>query len=140
MKDRKILNIKTQAEDVLSNKTLSKYLLDALPFPAVIINKERVLIYANKKAEKIDVLTGTHCWDTFGKQASISENDKIKFHQKNEILAKEIKCTFCMANKALKTQIITKKVTKIGETLLEIFWIPIDENAFLHYGIEITEK
>ena len=115
-------------------------MLDTLSFPAVIINKERILIYANKEAEKIDVLTGTHCWDTFGKQASISEDDKNRFQQINEIPAKGIKCTFCMADNAMESQTIIKKVIQIGETLYEIYWIPIDENTFLHYGIDITEK
>ena len=140
MNDRKIIDIKEQAKNILTNKNLSKYLLDTLPFPAVIISRKRILIYANKEAEKIDVLTGTHCWDTFGKQASISDDDKKKFEKNNEIPAKGIKCTFCMADKALETQTNTKEITKIGETLFEINWIPIDENTFLHYGIDITEK
>ena len=140
MKDRKILDVKKQTENILNNKTLSKYLLDTLQFPAVIINKERILIYANKEAEKLDILTGTHCWDTFGKQASISDDDKMRFQQEKEIPAKRIKCTFCMADNALESQTIQKKVTQIGETLFEIYWIPIDENSFFHYGVDITNK
>ncbi len=109
-------------------------------FSAVIINKERILIFANKEAEKNEVVVGTHCWDTFGKQLSITENDKKKFKESNEIPVKGIKCTFCMADKAIETQTPIKKNVKISGQLLEIHWIPITENSFLHYGINITEK
>ena len=140
MKAESNRDLKRQVENIFNNKILSRYLLDILPFPAVIVSNERILIYANKEAKKIDVLTGTHCWDTFGKQASISDDDKMKFQQINEIPTKGIKCTFCMADKALETQTIAKKVVSIGETQFEIFWVPIDENIFLHYGIDITEE
>lgn len=140
MNDRKIIDTKKQMDNALRSKDLSKYLLDMLPFPAVIVSKERILVYANKEAEKIEVIPGTHCWDTFGKQASISDADKKRFATNNKIPAKGIKCTFCMADKALETQEETKTITKIGETLFELYWIPLDKNTFFHYGIDITEK
>jgi hypothetical protein len=127
-------------EKILKNPKLSKHVLDLLPFPAIIISKERVVIYANKSAKDFEVFEGTHCWDTFGKQLSISEEDKAKFATSKSFPVKGIKCIFCQADKAIDLQEHTIKVEKIGETVFEIHWNPLDNNMFLHYGIDVTEN
>jgi hypothetical protein len=114
--------------------------MDALPFPIVIVNHERILIYANREAIKTEVIPGTHCWDTFGKQLSITEKDKERFKQSSQIPVKGIKCTFCMADEVLKKQTEIKKTVKIKDILYEIYWVAIDKDIFLHFAIDITDK
>jgi len=140
MKKKKKLDISAEAEFILKNRRLSTYLMDAHSFPIVIVNRERILIYANSEALKMEVIPGTHCWDTFGKQLSITENDKKKFKQTSYLPVKGIKCTFCMANETLQKQTEIKKIVKIKDILYEIYWIAIEKDMFLHYAIDITNK
>ncbi len=138
MKRIERLDISLEAKSALKNSRLSIYLMDTLPFPIVIVNHERILIYANSEARKMEVIPGTHCWDTFGKQLSITEKDKERFKQANHLPVEEIKCTFCMADEVLQKQTEIKKTVKIKDVLYEIYWIAIEKDMFLHYATEIT--
>ncbi len=140
MKRRKKLDVSAEAEFILKNRRLSTYLMDIHPFPIVIVNRERILLYANSEAIKMDVIPGTHCWDTFGKQLSITEKDKRKFKQASHLPVKGIKCTFCMANEALQKQTEIKKTVQIKDILYEIYWIALEKDMFLHYAIDKTNK
>jgi len=78
--------VKTQ--ELLTHKNLNKALMNSLPYPAMLIRKDRRIITANKAAKEIGVRVDSFCWDTFGKKASISEKIEntmkktIRFPQK----------------------------------------------------------
>ncbi len=137
---REKLDVSIDAEFILKNRRLSTYLMDMHLFPIIIVNNDRIVIYANNEAKKMEVIPGTHCWDTFGKQISITEKDRERFNHTNHLPVKGIKCTFCMASEALQKQTEIKKIVKIKDILYEIYWIAIEKEMFLHYAIDITNK
>ena len=140
MKQRKKLDISLKAENKIKNSRLTTYLMDSLPFPVVIVDQDRIIIYANSEAKKMEVIPGTHCWDTFGKQLSITEKDKKRFEQSSYLPVKGIKCTFCMADECLQKQTEIKKTVTIKGIPYEIYWKAIEKDMFLHYAIDITNN
>ena len=78
--------------------------LDDLPYIAIEVNDQRIITAVNKLAEDFGVKVGTHCWDTFGKRASISKAAKEYFEEHNCVPEGGIKCFFCMADEALEKQ------------------------------------
>ena len=93
-----------QARELLRSESLNRALLDSLPFPAMLIHKNRRIVSANKAAEEIGVEVASFCWDTFGKKASISQADKNYYEKNKTVPPKGIHCTFCRADDALISQ------------------------------------
>jgi len=131
--DRADFNAKVQ--ELLSNALFNKALMESLPYPAMLIRKDRRIIAANKAAEKIGVEIASLCWDTFGKKASISEEDREYYEQNNLVPPKGIKCTFCRADEALISQKPINEKIAAGDIIYDTFWIPLTDEVYLHYAI-----
>jgi len=124
-----------KAQELLANKLLNKALMDSLPYPAMLIRKDRKIIMANKVATELGVEVGSYCWDTFGKQASISDEDKEYYNKNNAAPPKGIKCSFCRADEALKSQRAINEKIPAGEITYDTFWAPLTDDVYLHYAI-----
>lgn len=110
-----------------------------LPFAALEINKNREIIDLNKPAKDIGVVAGTHCWDTYGKRASIPKQDRDFMKKYNKVPDGETMCIHCKADKAIAKNIHIVVEEKIGDTLWEIHWVPTGQATYIHYGIDITK-
>lgn len=122
-------------EELRSNKILNEMLMDSLPYPAMLIRRDRRIIAANKVARDLGVEVATYCWDTFGKRASISEQDKIFFESNGTVPPQGIKCTFCKADEALSfKQPINEKIPA-GDITYDTYWVPLTDDVYLHYAI-----
>lgn len=128
-------SFKKLASKLLSSEKVNKSLMDSLPFPALIIGKDRVVVAANKKAEEIGVNVCTFCWDSFGKKASITSEDKDYFEKFNKVPKKGIKCVFCQADEALRLQKPINKKIDAGEIVYDTYWVPLTDNYYLHYAL-----
>jgi hypothetical protein len=110
-------------------------LMDSLPYPAMLIRKDRRIIAANKLAKELGVEVGSFCWETFGKKASISEEDKA-YYEKNKIVPpRGIACIFCKGNVALATSKPINEKIPAGDITYNTYWIPVSEDVYLHYAI-----
>ena len=89
---------------VLASETLNMALLNSLPFPAAIIRKDRTLLAANTIAKELGAKIGTHCWDTLGGRASISDKDKAYLESHPAESKQKISCVFCECDSALNTE------------------------------------
>ena len=123
------------AQALLVNKRLNKALMDSLPFPAMLIRKDRKIIIANKVARDLGVEVASYCWDTFGKQASISEQDKEYFEKNNTVPKHGIKCTFCKADECLSSQEPINEKIPAGDITYDTYWVPLTDDVYLHYAI-----
>ncbi len=123
------------AQELLANKQLNKALMDSLPYPAMLITKNRKIIIANKIAKEIGVGDASFCWDTFGKQDSISNEDKEYYKSNCSVPQNGIKCTFCKANEALISQTPINEKIPAGEITYDTYWIPLTNDVYLHYAI-----
>ncbi len=125
----------TKAETLLTSKHLNRALMNSLPYPAMLISKERKIITANQKAIEIGVEIGSFCWDTFGKRASIPEKDKIYYEKNNTVPSQGIQCTFCKANAALTSQEPINEKIPADDITYDTYWIPLTDDIYLHYAI-----
>jgi len=125
--------VKTQ--ELLTDKNFNKALMDSLPYPAMLIQRNRRIISANKAAEDIGVEVASFCWDTFGKKASISEENREYYEKNNTVPPKGIKCIFCRADEALISQKSINEKIPAGDITYDTFWIPLTEEVYLHYAI-----
>ncbi len=123
------------AQELLANKQLNKALMDSLPYPAMLIRKDRRIIIANKVATDLGVEVASFCWDTFGKKDSISNEDKEYFEKNCTIPLNGIKCTFCKADEALITQKPINEKIPAGEITYDTYWIPLTDDVYFHYAI-----
>lgn len=114
---------------------LNVTLMDIIPYPAMLIQSNRKVMAANKVALEIGVEIGSYCWDTFGKQGSITEKDKEYFAKNGKVPEQGIKCTFCEADECLSSQKPINKKIPAGDITYDTYWIPISKDVYLHYAI-----
>ncbi len=125
---------------VEQNKTRNA-LIEALPYPTMLIRKDRTVLFANRKARDFGATVGGLCWRDFGRSYYISEADKAYIDEHGNPPPSGTHCTFCLADEALGT---SKTATAPDVAFLggisEISWVPIDEDTYLHFAMDITER
>ncbi len=109
---------------------LNELLLNSLPYPAMIIQRDHHVLAANQTARKMGARVGEICWKTFRFDAHSDDPQKGKR-----------KCTFCRKKDMFQqnTAINIPELTIDGR-IWDIWWIPIDSDVFLHYAIDITDR
>ncbi len=109
---------------------LNELLLNSLPYPAMMIRRDRKVLAANQIARKMGALVGELCWKTFRFDSHSEYRQKV-----------EGECAFCRENDMFQQEkaINIPELTKDGR-VWDIWWIPIDQNVFLHYAIDITDR
>ena len=129
-----------KAEELLKEKQqMNDLLLNSMPYPIMLINKARVIMAANKIALDTGVKIGDYCWKSFGKCEYLSDKDQICAGENPD--APEIQCTFCRADEMFKTNgpANDPEVSAFGR-LWDAYWIPLNDNQYLHYNIDVTDQ
>ncbi|MCP4672231.1 MAG: hypothetical protein GY857_13095, partial [Desulfobacula sp.] len=110
-------------------------------YPTMLIKKDRTIIFANKVAREVGAKVGGTCWQDFGHSDYIPEKDKEYIHQHKTTQGLCSHCTFCLADEALNDlkPAIAPEVKAFGG-IWETHWIPVSEDSFLHYALDITER
>ena len=146
-----IFGVVVSSHDITEHKLIEKALneemqlrntlIEALPYPTMLIKKNRTIIFANKVARDIGARVGGICWQDFGHSDYIPEKDKEYINQHKTTKGLCSHCTFCLADKALADlkPFIAPEVEAFGR-LFETYWIPVSDNLYLHYALDITEK
>ncbi|MBF0205167.1 MAG: hypothetical protein HQK67_12905 [Desulfamplus sp.] len=124
-----------KAKEWLTNKELDNSFMDSLPYPAMLIQNDRKVVAANKVARDLGVEVASYCWDTFGKKASISEQEKEYFEKNNTVPEHGIKCTFCKADECLSSQEPINEKIPAGDITYDTYWVPLTNEVYLHYVI-----
>ncbi len=120
---------------------LNELMLNSLPHPTMLINKDRTVLAANKVALDAGVEVGRFCWDTFGHRDCISEEHKQRLKKDPNGHKDDILCTFCLANDLLKSGVPQHNPEVFAfDKLWDTWWVPVDEDTYLHYAIDITER
>ncbi|MBU1344499.1 MAG: LuxR C-terminal-related transcriptional regulator [Proteobacteria bacterium] len=129
---------KKQLEEQIRLRTI---LIEALPYPTMLISKNRTIIFANKVARDSGAQVGGLCWRDFGHCDHIPTKDKLYMNQNTDETCMVTKCTFCLADVALKDlkPAIAPEVKAFGR-ILEIHWVPVNKIDFLHYALDITDR
>ena len=137
--DRKL----KEAEDALKEtQRMNEILLDTLPHPAMLIRRDRVIVAANRIVRNSGGKIGGFCWQEFAKNRFLSPSCRqyVEDNQKGSDLS-DVKCRFCQADEMFDT------LTPINDPQLsaagkywDTWWVPIDQNLFLHYVIDVTDR
>ena len=128
-------------EELRQTSRLNQLLLDSLPHPAMLLNRERIVVAANRIAREMGATVGGFCWQDFGKCEFISAETRALL--KSEPDAPAIKtacCSFCLLNDSLEAQtpINLPEVEAFGR-LWDTWWIPVERGLFLRYAIDVSE-
>ncbi len=129
-----------RAEDVLPEKQrLNELLLDALPHPAMLIRKDSTVLAANRMAREVGAIVGGYCWRDFGQSDFIPGADKNFINDHKEVPLCGTHCSFCLADEALETKRpANNPELKAWEKIWDVHWVPLNDEVFLHYAIDIT--
>ncbi len=120
---------------------LNAILLDAIPHPALLVNKNRMVIAANRLAKDAGTLVGGFCWRDFGHCLYLSDEDRKHYESHGPNDGKPVACDFCEANNALRRNECRNIERKLEDRYWDIYWIPTQEDGvYLHYAIDITER
>jgi signal transduction histidine kinase len=109
---------------------LNELLLDSLPYPAMMIRQDQLVLAANQIAQEMGAQVGKTCSKSF------RFNAHSKSPQKNEN-----ECSFCRIKEMFQLdKAINIPELHIHDRIWDIWWIPIDREDCLHYAIDITER
>jgi len=134
----------TDISEHKSLEALNEVLLSSLPYPAMYIRKnDMVVLSANKHAAAIGVKTGGQCWREFMKSEYISEGDKKIVEKYPGIVPEKyhIRCTFCQADKCFSSAMEQNnpELSALGE-VWDTYWIRVSNEVFLHYAVNVSER
>lgn len=119
---------KRTEEKFMTALQLNQTLLDAFPFPALLVHyPERLILNANRIAKESGAVIGGFCYDKFAATAY------------GQTLGK--RCTFCRAAEMFQKgqPVIVEDLYNSGKWW-NIHWIPVKENLFLTFAVDITDR
>ena len=95
-------------------------------------------LFSNVAAKEIGTIVGGKCWNTFGQNLCLSDED---LQRAEDGETKNIKCTFCLADECMdiRESMNDKEVHAFGE-IWDTHWVPINDKYILHYAINVTDK
>ena len=131
-----------ERETLLQNSLrLNSLLLDSLPYQALLINQQRVIIKANKAARLIGASEGAACWKIFSKN-EIPAEIFSPCCGLTERPQEPARCDFCRLDEVLKTgQPTSNESVELDAKVYDFFWIPVDGgNLILHYAVDVTRR
>ena len=118
---RDITNLEETKEKLQNELRLRQLFLDALPCSALLVQHRTYrIVAANKAAVAAGAAPGKPCYKTWMKQ--------------------ENPCPWCLASMALKTGENQNDQFWHGEVFRDVYWMPIDEDLYLHYSFDVTEE
>lgn len=121
---------------------LNELLLDTLPYPAMVIARDRTILAANQMAMEIGARVGGACWEDFGHRSDSPPESR------GEPVSSTVPtwggagvCAFCRADHAFDTnKAVNSPEIEHCRRLWDMWWIPLNGETFLHYAIDITER
>ena len=112
---------------------LNDLLLNSFPHPAMLINKNRVVLAANKIALDSGAVIGGYCWKEFFKCEYLSdEHNKLAIKNPHD---DRIKCKFCLAGEAMDGSMRTANDESVNalDRIWDTYWVPLNDEIYLHY-------
>ncbi|MFC1735547.1 PAS domain S-box protein, partial [Candidatus Hydrogenedentota bacterium] len=128
-------------ESALTSQQMNEMLLDSLPHPAMLIRKDKTILAANSIAREVGAICGDPCWCGFGHSEFLPDEDKQYIAEHHTPPPEGTRCTFCQADEALedRKEINVPDLKAFGR-VWDTYWIPFDDNVYLHYAVDVTER
>ncbi len=113
-------------------------LFDLLPDYVYFIDNKQTIVRQNKNAQKrFDSKIGEKCYMSIFKNRHIHDEHKKLIKEGKNVSG--IKCNFCLFEKALKNHTQYSKEFEDDGRFYKVWWIPVNDNEYLHYFIDITD-
>lgn len=127
--------------ELVRSSDFNEQLLNSIPYPSMLIKKDRTILAANKIARESGAIIGGLCWREFGKSEFIPEEDKEFLKNQEQCPHVDTQCMFCMADQAITDgkQYRNPEVEAFGK-IWDTYWVPLHDDVFLHYSIDVTER
>jgi len=120
---------------------LNELLLNSLPHPALISNKDRIILAANKKAIEAGLEVGKYCWQEKRSLESIPDEDRKYFKKHGKPPPGGTQCSFCKADSAIEKRYEENDhEVIIGNSIFNKYWVHLEGDMFLHYSIDVTAE
>ena len=119
---------------------LDGLLLDALPHPAMLVGRDRVVLAANRIARHMGAAVGGECWRQFARSEFIPEADRAYLCEHGVAPPEGTHCAFCRQDEALARgeAVRTPNIHAFGRAW-DVYWVPLNESTCLHYAVDVTE-
>jgi len=124
-----------KAEEALKEKTrLNEMIVDSLPHPAMLIDKDKKVLAASWLARQLGANAGGRCWQNLGEAEYAGEGGYWG-------VIEHAKCTFCLADEAISEgkPAGAHDVKAFGRTW-DMSWVPVEGQNCLCFMVDITEK
>lgn len=120
---------------------LNELLLDSIPHFAMLIRKDKIVLSANRIAREAGVKIGGFCWRDFMRCEFIPLKDQKHIRRTGKTPPNGTRCTFCQADEALKERTAKNNPNlKAWGKVWDTHWIPLDEEVYLHYTVDVTKR
>lgn len=134
------VTVRLEAEKAVKEKDRRQaLLLDAFPYPSMLISKDRIVLAANRAAKEAGAEEGKTCWQSFGRIAFLSDEDKQRQEENAERPIDGAQCSFCRKDQAFEEmRPINSPGIKAWDKIWDTYWIPLNKDAYFHYTIDVT--
>ncbi|MDW7998133.1 MAG: PAS domain S-box protein [Thermodesulfovibrio sp.] len=131
---------KNLEEEIIHSRKRLQSIIESLPFPVWLVNRQRKILYQNKRAsEFLNTKIGEYCWNTLHKGVTLAEECRKVFFEGGEI-PENAKCHYCRGDEALDKKTAINDHVEVYGRVWDSWWVYIDEDLYLHYAIDITDK
>ncbi|OQA77148.1 MAG: Signal transduction histidine-protein kinase BarA [bacterium ADurb.Bin243] len=122
---------KQSEKELQEQLNFNEILLDSLPYPALLINKDRRILAFNQIARDLGASYETDCWELFNHDKGC----------RNKLFHELSNCFFCYADNCLENRSSVKCFEQnIGNKNLLMNLLHIYDDIFLYFAIDITES
>ncbi len=112
--------------------------LDSFPLPVIIVDRQRVILAANRVAREAGGEVEEYCWRSLCHTRYLSPSDRryVNAHG-GEPPPNGVACSFCRANEVLESgRPSILRSARILDRDWDIWWSRVEEDVFLHFFIE----
>ena len=129
---------KRAEEELLTKNKLIHTMLQAIPNPAWLVTRDRVILTQNEAAKGFGASEGEYCWQGIHDLQTISPAQRESFIRTGQPLP-GTKCYFCLADEAMAEMTSTNCEVELDGVIWDTWWVPVDENTYLHYMVDVTK-
>jgi len=83
--EERTASLRESEKALAEENSIRNTLIEALPHPAMLIRRDRTVLFANKIAREVGAVVGGRCWQDFGHGDHISDEQKAHVNQHEEI-------------------------------------------------------
>ncbi|WP_073237709.1 PAS domain S-box protein [Desulforamulus putei] len=136
---RDISERKRLEEDNRRKEECLRLMLEGIPNPAWLINRERIILAQNKAAERImGSKTGDYCWESIHGMETLPDRSREAIEKSGTPLP-GTKCYFCRVDEALDKNAPINSEVEFAGGIWDTWWIPLGEDIYLHYAVDVTK-